>query len=400
MTALSGVRVVDASEGVAGGYCTKLLAGLGAGVIKVERPGIGDTLRRTGPFLHDIPHAETSALHLHLNAAKRSVTLDITAASGAALLLRLLARADVFITRDAAPLPVSLSVAALCERFPELIVTSMTPFGFTGPRAGWRATDIVAHAMGGYLAMTGDPDREPVKPYGHQAEYQAGLHAALGVVAGLTSRERCGAGGQHVDVAMTEAASFLIGGALARSFMFGRESKRNGSRPVGLPPEYLYPSTIRPCASGHVYVHRHNRFPDLVAALMHEPRLAAPDVLAEPLGHADETDALIDRWLASRDKWRAVEEAQELRVPFTEVLDPGEVVEDRLGQHTARDCFVDVEQPAAGTVRMPGAPVVMPATPWTMRPAPLLGEHNEEVFAVELGLSRRGLARLSAAGVV
>lgn len=399
MTALSGLRVIDASEGVAGGYCTRLFAGLGADVIKVERPGTGDTLRRAGPFLHDLPHTETSALHLQLGAGKRSVTLDVNSPTGADVLLGLLARADVFVT-NAARTGGRLSAAALSERFPQLIVASVMPFGSAGPRAEWRGTDLVAHAMGGYLAMTGDPDREPVKPYGHQAEYQAGLHAALGVMAALASRERCGSGGQHVDVSTAEASSFLAGGALARAFIFGRESKRNGVRPVGFPPEYLYPSSIRPCAGGHVYVHRHNRFPDLLAALMHEPRLAASDVLARPLAHADETDALVDRWLASRDKWCAVEEAQELRVPFTEVLDPGEVVDDRLGQHTARGFFVDVDHPAAGTLRMPGAPLVMPAAPWTTRRAPLLGEHNSDVFGGELGLTARSLARLAAAGVM
>lgn len=399
MAALSGLRVIDATEGVAGGYCTRLLAGLGADVIKVERSVIGDSLRRAGPFLRDVPHVETSAPHLHLNAGKRSVTLDINARSGADLLGRLLAGADAFIATDSA-LPCQLMGDALGDRYPQLVVTWITPFGTTGPRAGWLATDIVAHAMGGYLAMTGDPDREPVKPYGEQSAYQAGLHAALGIVAAVVARDRFGAGGQQVDVAAVEASSFLIGGALARAFIFGRESTRNGTRPVGMSAEYLYPSVIRPCADGHVYVHRHNRFPDLLAALTQEPRLAAPDVLSQPLGHADETDTLIDRWLATRDKWQAVAEAQDLRVPFTEVLDPCEVVEDRLGQLTARGFFVETEHPVTGAVRVPGAPLVMSASPWATRRAPLLGEHNRDVYCGELGLTVRSLTRLAAAGVI
>ncbi len=398
MTALAGLRVIDTSEGVAGGYCTRLLAGLGADVIKVERPLIGDVLRRAGPFLHDVPHVETSASHMHLGAGKRSVTLDLTTASGTHLLFRILATADVFLARDDPSQSPQLSAGALGTRYPELIIASITPFGTTGPRANWRAPDVVSHAMGGYLAMTGDPDREPVKPYGEQSGYQAGLHAALGIAAALAARDRNDAGGQHVDVAASEASTFLIGGALARAFAFGRESMRNGTRPVGLPPEYLYPSTIRPCDGGDVYVHRHNRFPDLLAALTHEPRLAAPDVLAQPLGHADETDALLDGWLASRDKWRAVEEAQELRVPFTEVLDPAEVVEDRLGQLTAREFITKADHPVAGRVTALGAPIVMPESPWIVRRAPLLGEHNVEVLGAELGLSGRSMARLAAAG--
>ncbi len=399
MTALSGLRVIDASQGVAGGYCTRLLSGLGADAIKLERPIIGETLRHAGPFLNDVPNIATSASQLHLGAGKRSVTLDIGVLSGADLLGRLLTNADVFVANSPTQLPQRMR-DELGDRFPNLVVTWLTPFGTNGPRANWRSTDIIAHAIGGYLAMTGDPDREPVKPYGEQSAYQAGLHAALGIVAALAARDRTGAGGQEVDVAAAEASSFLIGGALARAFIFGRESTRNGTRPVGMPPAYLYPSVIRPCANGHVYVHRHNRFPDLLAALTHDPRLAAPDLLAQPLGHADETDELVDRWLATRDKWQAVREAQEVRVPLTEVLDPGEVIADKLGQLTARAFFVETEHPVAAVIRMPGAPIIMPASPWTTRRAPLLGEHNRDVYCGELNVTPRSLSLLAAAGVI
>jgi crotonobetainyl-CoA:carnitine CoA-transferase CaiB-like acyl-CoA transferase len=396
--ALAGMRVVDASGGTGGGYCTKLLAGLGADVIKIEPPVVGDVLRRAGPFLADVPHVETSAPHLHLATGKRSITLDIRTPSGTALIDRLLATADVLVLDGRAPAP-ELAPDRVLARFPNLIVTSITPHGAGGPAANVRTTDIVAMALSGYLAMTGDRDREPVKPYGAQSEYQAGLHAALGVLAALTAHDSVG--GQHVDASSVEAAAFLTGGAVARAVAFERESVRNGTRPVGLPPEYLYPSVVRPCAGGgYIYVHRHNRFPDLLAALMQEPRLAAPELLASPLGYADETDALIDRWLSSRDKWRAVAEAQELRVPFTEVLDPGEVMADRLGQHTARGFFAPAGPTIAGSIRQPGAPVHMSATPWSIARAPLHGEHNVAVYCDELGLSHRDLSRLSAAGVI
>jgi crotonobetainyl-CoA:carnitine CoA-transferase CaiB-like acyl-CoA transferase len=395
----TGMRIVDASQGVAGGYCTRLLAGLGANVIKVERPGTGDVLRSAGPFVGDVPHRETSIAHLHLNSAKRSITLDIATPSGAALLRKLLETADVFVA------PPDGDFSELGSSFPALIIVTVSPLGSSGPRAEWRATDIVAHAFGGYLGMTGDPDREPVKPYGDQAAYQAGLHTALGIAAALAARD--GGGGVHaVDTALVEASAFLTGGAIARAHFFGRESTRNGSRPVGFPPEYLYPSVVRSCARdehgdpGWVYVHRHNRFPDLVAALTEQPRLAEPDLLAQPLGHADETDALIDAWLAKRDKWSAVREAQELRVPFTEVLTPREVVEDRLGQLTARGALVDVDHPVAGQVRQPGAPIVMERSPWRNARAPLLGEHNREVFVDELAIDAHDLARVAAAGVI
>jgi formyl-CoA transferase len=253
-------------------------------------------------------------------------------------------------------------------------------------------------AAGGYLSLNGDPDRPPLKPYGEQSAYQAGLHAALGTLAALRARDH--AGGQHVDVAQAEAAGFLLAGALQRFALMGRPQVRNGPRPASFAPNRLYPSTIRPCADGYVHVHCHNRFPDLISVLMQEPRLAAPDVLAEPLGHADEIDALMDGWLATRDRATAVGEAQELRIPITEVFTPAEVLADVDGHHGARGFFVDVEHPAAGMVRQPGAPVVMRDTPWRIARAPLLGEQNVDIYCGELGVTLRQLGVLRAAGVV
>ncbi len=386
---LDGLRVIDASGGVAGGYCTKLLAGLGADVVKVEPPARGDSLRRAGPFLDDIPHPEASALHLHLAMGKRSVTLDVASRSGAALLLRLLERTDVFVAGPALMRP-PLDEPPLRERFSHLVFTTIS-----APTA-----DLLAHAAGGYLLLTGDPDREPVKPYGHQALYQAGLHAALGTLVALAVRERHGVPGQRVDVSAQEASALFLDGVVQNWHFFGREAKRAGARPVGFGPHRLYPSTIRPCKDGWVHAHVNNRFPELLAALTSEPRLAEPDLLAEMLGHADEIDAILDRWLASRDKWTAVEQAQAMRTPFTEVLDPGEVVEDRLGQHRARGFFIEMDHPVAGAVVQPGAPFRLPAAPWRARRAPLLGEHNVEIYCGELGLSRRSLAVLAAAAAV
>lgn len=396
-SALDGLRIIDASSGVAGGYCTRLLAGLGADVLKVERPHAGDTVRRAGPFPGDVPHRETSAQHLHLNAAKRSITLNVRSASGASLLRRLLERADVYVC-DAGDVHSSLAIDVLREAYPQLVVATVTPFGVDGPYAHWGATDIVAMAAGGYLWLNGDPDREPVKPYGDQAQHQAGVHAALGVVAALHGRDDGRADGQHVDVSMQEAAGFLTAGALQRETLMRRPQMRAGPRPAGFAANRLYPSTVRPCADGHVHVHCHNRFPDLISVLMQEPRLAAPDVLAEPLGHADEIDALMDAWLAKRTRAEAVTEAQELRVPMAEVLDPSEVVTHPHLRE--RGFFVEMEHPVAGRVTQPGAPIVLGATRWHAARAPLLGEHNADVYCGELGLTRRDLARLAAAGVV
>lgn len=393
--ALDGLRVIDCSSGVAGGYCTRLLAGLGADVIKVEHPATGDTLRRSGPFPGDIPHRETSAVHLHLNAAKRSITLDITTHTGRALLVRLCASADVLLAGDDRGAS-ARGLDAIAAAHPQLIVAAVAPFA---PGDARRSSEIVSLAASGYLSLNGDADRAPVKPYGDQAAHQGGLHAAIGMLAALAAREADG-DGQRVDASIADAAGFLHAGALQRQQLMRRPQVRAGARPAGFGPDRLYPSTVRPCADGHVHVHCHNRFHDLISVLMQEPRLAEPDVLEAPLGHADEIDALMDRWLAPRTRFEAVAEAQELRTPMTEVLSPAEVIADVHGQHAARGFFATVAHPVAGDVLQPGAPVCMDATPWRIAPAPLLGEHNDDVYRGELGLSRRDLALLCAAGVV
>lgn len=398
MLALEGVRVVDAGEGPAAGYCTRLLSGLGASVLKVEHPRTGDVLRRTPPFVSAAPHIETAAWHLHLNAGKRSITLDASSPSGADLLARLLGDADVLITGDstAAPFADASSVAA---RWPGAIHISITPLGATGPRAGWRAPGIVPFALSGYMSLNGDADRPPLVVYGPQAELQGGLHAALAAVTAVLARGR-GASPQYAGVSCAEAAGSMLAGALQRYAQMRRPQVRNGARPAGFGPARLYPSTVRPCTDGHVHVHCHNRFPDLISVLMQEPRLAAPAIMAAPLGHADEVDALMDAWLATRTRSAAVSEAQELRIPMTEVLDPREVVADAAGHHAARGAFSRVTHPVAGVVPQPGAPVRMAGSPWVEARAPLLGEHNAQVYGDALGIGAGRLARLAAAGVI
>lgn len=392
--ALDALRVIDCSSGVAGGYCTRLLAGLGADVIKAEHPRTGDTLRRGGPFPGDVPHRETSALHLHLNAAKRSITLDASTRSGAALRARLCADADVLLVGD--DRAGATLVEAIAPEHPHLIVATVAPFAAGDAR---RSSEIVSLAASGYLSLNGDPDRPPVKPYGDQAAYQGGLHAAIGILAALAARDTDGAG-QRVDASIADAAGFLHAGALQRQQLMARPQVRAGARPAGFGPDRLYPSTVRPCADGHVHVHCHNRFHDLISVLMQEPRLAEPDLLATPLGHADEIDALMDRWLAPRTRFDAVAEGQELRIPMTEVLSPAEVVADVHGQHAARGYLATVSHPVADDVVQMGAPMRMDRTPWRTARAPMLGEHNDDVYRGELVLSARDLALLSAAGVI
>jgi crotonobetainyl-CoA:carnitine CoA-transferase CaiB-like acyl-CoA transferase len=374
--ALEGLRVIEAAGGVAGPYAGKLLAGLGADVVKLEPPE-GDPNRHAGPFPGDQPHVERSGLHLHLNSGKRSVVAERAGLSWEAAFRQLVAGADVVLIDRQPPEGPPLA-AGLRNEFPHSIIVSVTPFGLDGPYATHRATEIVAYALSGYMMLTGSPGREPLKAWGDLVQYEAGAQAALGALAAVFARERTGQG-QVVDVSWMEAGTFLLGGVEQNAYFFGEVPRRNGTRLVGFAAHHPYPSTIRPCKDGYVHAHSNNRHLDLLGAMIPHPRLHDPEVLHTMTGHADEIDAIMDEWLASRTRAEVVREAQSMRLPFTEVMTPGEVVNDPA--HRERGSLVTVSHPGAGEVLQPGAPIQLSATPWETGPAPLLGEHTE----VELG---------------
>jgi crotonobetainyl-CoA:carnitine CoA-transferase CaiB-like acyl-CoA transferase len=375
--ALSGLRVVEMATCVAGPYCGKLLAGLGAEVWKIEPPD-GDPARALGPFPGDVPHPEKSGLFLHLNVGKRSIVLDLANPVERARLDRLLARADALIlgSRPAELAAAGLVPADLVARFPRLVVANVSTFGLVGPYAHHPGGELIAYAAGGYMLLTGDPARKPIKAYGWLVEYEAGAHAALGVLAALRARERTGRG-QVVDAAAMEAATFMLGGVEQQAYFYGKVARRNGTRLLGFPPEHSYPSTIRPCRDGYVHCHSNNRYLDLLGALIPHPRLRDPELLATMLGHADEIDAIMDEWLATRTRREIVAQAQALRLPFTEVMTPGEVLAEP--HYRERESFVVVKHPVAGPLLQPGAPIRLHAAPWHTLPAPTLDEGRADL---------------------
>jgi crotonobetainyl-CoA:carnitine CoA-transferase CaiB-like acyl-CoA transferase len=372
--ALHGLRVIEAGAGVGPAYCGRLLAGMGADVVKLEPPE-GDTLRHEGPFPGDVPDPERSGLFLHLNTGKRSVVTD-----GPGTLRRLLPGADVLLlAHSPSELRESgIDLAAIQAEFPALVIANVSWFGLTGPYADYLGSELVAYALGGYAVLTGSPNREPIKAYGSLVEYQAGAHAALGVMAALQERRSSGRG-QLVDVSTMEASTFLLGGVEQNAYFYGKVARRNGTRLLGFPAHHSYPSTIRPCADGYVHCHSNNRYLDLLSALIPHPRLTAPDLLETMMGHADEIDAIMDEWLADKTRHEIVQRAQELRLPFTEVMEPGEVMADE--HHKERGSFVTIDHPGAGPVFQPGAPIRFGATPWENLPAPTLGQHTAEVLS-------------------
>ena len=361
---LADVTVVDCSEGVAGGYASRLLADLGARVIKVEPPG-GERLRSLGPFPGDEPNPELGGLHLALNAGKESLVLDLDASEGQARLRGLAAAADVLL--ESAGLDAmaarGLGFEELHDLHPALVYASHSPFGPEGPYAGRVTTEIVDYAMGGYMYFCGDPERYPLIVPGHQAELHAGMQLACGALLALRHARRTGAG-QHVDVSTFE--SVLNAHAwLTTSWTHEGVVQRRQASPV-----------LR-CAGGHFFVFPRPA-PELFTLigrpeLADEPRWATFEGIREAL---PELHAMIEDWARDRPKEKIYRVAQELRIPVT----PVNTVEDlaRSEQLAVRGWWRRVEHPQAGALELPGPPWRFSDTPAEVAgPAPLLDAHGD-----------------------
>lgn len=402
MSILEGITVVEWGEFISAPFCGKLLAGMGAEVVKVERPVLGDRARQYGPFPDDVPNHEASGLFLSLNLGKRSVTLNAESATGRDLLRRLLERADVLVTNHAPGYieGLALDYERLREVNPRLVVTTITPFGWTGPYRDYPGYDITVMALGGILFSVGEPGRAPLAPPCFQSDYQAGLAGASATVTALLAREATGRG-QHADIAAYEPFSTYHSGATATTFVYeGVTGHRAGRRRAD-----LYPYTLLPCKDGLLCLiardgRQWKRF--LVDVMQREdiandPRYRDRRVVAEQ--YPEEMDALLEPWLRQHTREEVFALCRQHRVPFAPVRRVDEVLAD---PHLAeRGYFTEVEHPVAGRLPYPGAPFQLSEAPWEVRgPAPALGEANEEIWCQRLGHSREEMVRLRQAKVI
>ena len=393
---LTGLRVLDLTHHVAGPYCTKLLADFGADVIKVERPGVGDAARRTGPFAQDIPGIERSLLFQHLNTGKRSLTLNLRSSAGVEIFRKLARSAHILVENFAPRVLPSLGLGAdsLLSANPSLVIVSISNFGQTGPYRDLPATHLTEYALGGSMYIIGYKDREPLQGPGRQAEYVAGLFAVLGALGAYAHASETGQG-QHVDVSILEAVASIQENTTSTWAYSGDIWRRDGSR--RLP----YPMTILPCRDGHIGVNAVTEQQwELMLALMErldlqeDPRFANGQARLE---NADELDRELTKWLILRDKEEVYHAAQSYRVPFGRVSTTTDLLSNP--QLLAREYFNRVEHPELGELTLPGAPFRLPTSPARQRRAPLLGEHTAEVLG-EIGLDAADVERLTAMGVV
>jgi crotonobetainyl-CoA:carnitine CoA-transferase CaiB-like acyl-CoA transferase len=374
---------VDLSQGIAGPYCTKLLADLGAEVIKVEPPG-GDHTRRLGPFPGDIPDGEKSGLFIHLNGNKKSVVLDITTDDGKAVLRKLLSEADVLVESETPGRMAELGLAyeQLKGDFPGLVYCSVTPFGQTGPYAKFSGNSLAVMALSGLMYITGDPDKEPLVTGGEPADYFGGLHAWVAICAALEHRakhvlsgaEGTGAG-QHVDVSCLEALGCADEYNTTMYAYAGAIRKRFYSR-HHIP---TYPSEIFPCRNGHVVViGGATGFPLMMAILVEQPELEENPLFQNLWLRTiqwQEFEKILRPYLEEHDWEDLVTRAQELRMPFAAVMDPQRLLENEHLRERA--FFEEIEQAGVGKLPIATHAFKMSETPLRAGPAPKLGEHGE-----------------------
>ena len=380
---LQGIRVVEFAEGVAGPFCGRMLAAFGADVIKVEPSPHGDRTRALGPRLPGVKESEASTLFLYLNMGKQSVTLDQRSDEAAATLMRLVESADVLIEDWNADTRSAVGINTVLAENPGLIDLSLTPFGTDGPYSGWRSTPLVSLALGGFLYLSGDEDREPLMMPGHQSEYLAGLQAYAGAMIALFKRISSGAGGR-VEVSEIESLAALHQFTTVMHTYSGLVRSRHGTRWENKGPYGRYPITVLPCGDGYVAfaVSTEGQWETLFpmvgrAELLTEPRF---ETFIERRDHADEIDSILIDWM--KDKTRA--EVFEIAAgtwsePASPLLELGEVLSDSQLAH--RSLFTEFDHPDAGPLTYPTVPFKMSVTHPKFTHAPRLGEHNHEGLA-------------------
>ena len=398
MTALAGLRILDLTD-LKGAMCAKLFGDMGADVIKIEPPE-GDITRRIGPFLHGQPHLERSLLFWFYNTSKRGITLDLNQQAGQELAKQLAAKADVLV-ESAAPgtlARLGLGYDELKQLNPNLVFTSITPFGQTGPYQSYRSSDIVAEALGGMIWTNGFPDEPPLHAMGLQAYHSASFFAAIGTLLALLTRDSLGEG-QWVDVSIQEA----VAGAVEHVAPFYHQGLGIESRRGSLHWSRYF--RVARCRDGYVMHCSLGDWTSLVEWVKGDKKAQdLEDTRWEDLvyrrEHAEHLFDILDDWAKDYSVAELMEGAQLRRIPYAMVRPPEALVEDP--QLNARGFFSHIEHPELGrTVQYPGGPIHFTTTPWRIaRRPPLLGEHNTEVYGSELGIEADRLSALKQAGVI
>ena len=398
--ALSGVTVLDLSQYITGPYCTRLLADYGADVIKIEQPGSGDVGRHRGPFFHDQPTPDASGPFLHLNANKRSITLNLKTASGRRILRRLVAEADILVESfpPATASSLGLDYSELRSLNPALVMASISNFGQEGPYRDYKSSEIITYAMGGPMYATGLAEREPVKLGANVIQHHAGASCAAATMIALTQAEQTGLG-DHLDFSLMRAQAANMDRRTTMFVGFQHTKEVNRRLSIGSAPG----AGVSPSADGYFAMSGDGARFHLTAKmighpeLLEDPRFQDDTARAQP-GRREEFEEYFLPWALSYTKREIFQQAQAQHIPSAPINDAADLLAEPVFHE--RGFWSTIDHPV-GRVVDTGRPFIMNRTPWEIRrPAPLLGEHNREVLGGLLGMSAPELASLRESGVI
>jgi len=381
---ISGYRVLDLTD-EKGTFCSRLLADMGAEVIKVEKV------------------EENSARGLSswaTNLGKKGITLNIEVKEGQEIFKKLVKTADVVVEsyQPGYLETLGLSYSELSGINPRLIMASITNFGQSGPYRDYKSCDVVASALGGQMYVCGEPEMPPLKPFGNQTYYIASIFAAIGIMLALRNRHTVEKG-QHIDISIQECAAATLDHVLVRYFYEEVVAKRQGS---------LYWNNafrIFPCHDGYILLSLFQQWATLVEWLDAEGM--AEDLIdkkwlsgEERLRHLDHITEVLERWTRSHIVAELVEKGQLMHFPWAEIASIPELVDSP--QLRKRDFWVEIEHPETGRkYKFPGAPCKLSRSPWQVGSrVPGLGQDNIAIYQEELGLSEDEIEALVKKGII
>lgn len=395
---IKGIRVLDLADEKAC-YCSKLLADMGACVIKVEKPG-GDASRGIGPFWKDVPHPEKSLFFWYNNSNKLGITLNLEKRAGREIFCRLLERTDIVVeTFPPGYLNrLGLDFEVLNTINPRIILVSVTGFGGDGPRSNHKSCDLVASAVGGQMYVSGSPSTPPLKPFGEQSYFTASLFAAIGILLAIRKRNQSGKG-DHIDISLQEAVASTLEHVMIRYFYDHIVPGRRGS---------LYWNNefcIVPSKDGFILLTLFQQWETLVELM--ESEGMAEDLIDEKWKneeyrrlHHDRIVEVVQRWTKTHTTSELFDLGQLMHFPWAPVYPPQEVVESP--QLRARGYFMDMDHPEINaSLRYPRLPYKFSSVSlkrW--RRAPLRGEDNAHILGGELGLTKKEMETLSSEGAI
>ena len=400
--ALTGVKVIDLTQFEAGTACTESLAWLGADVIKVEEPTKGDQGRASST---DTPGVDSHYFIL-LNANKRSVTLNIKDERGREMLRELIRHGDVFVENFGPGVIERLGFGydVVKEINPRIIYAQVKGFAPEGPYGKFLAFDTIAQSVGGCLAMTGEKGGRPLKPGPAFADSGSAVHLALGIVAALYQRQSTGRG-QRIEISMQEMMINLCRSNYSQMALWGGPPPRNGNQTA---LSNTAPRDCFRCKGGgdndycYVYCSRagNHQWERMLKVIGREDLIGAPGYQTpkERGQHRDEINAMVEAWTLQHDKREVMEMLGAAGIPAGAVFDPLELQNDPFLRK--RGAFVTVKHPARGDFVLPGCPIKMSDCSVPITAAPLLGQHNAEVYGEMFGCSAEQLAQLKADKVI